>query len=108
LKETARAGYEKPEDLLGDDDLFKQLKKALPERPLEPIASAIQKRLSTEAASDAALSRAARLRADATLLALVRSRIVTIWPADIALQNLLIMCRTQAIALVLRRRLRRL
>jgi hypothetical protein len=43
LNETARADYEKPEDLLGDDDLFKQLKKALPERPLEPIASAIQK-----------------------------------------------------------------
>ena len=31
------AGYEKPEDLLGEDGLFKQLKKALLERPLGAV-----------------------------------------------------------------------
>ncbi len=34
LLDELLAGYEKPEDLLGEDELFKQLKKALLERAL--------------------------------------------------------------------------
>jgi hypothetical protein len=41
-------------------------------------------------------------------LPLLRSRIVTIWPSHIALQHLLTICGVQAIASVLRKRLRRL
>jgi hypothetical protein len=36
LNETARAGHEKPEGLLGDHDRFKRSKKALLERAFEP------------------------------------------------------------------------